>query len=181
MDRSRYEDAWKSWLCRGCMRLKSGVRRLDLVVKETVLDDAALNTVFGTGVGIARRDFLLSLGDTTVREHLHVGKLFGSTGEPFGDWVTFHGKHPVVVRGSKQASFRICEGCGRPTYFAMGKKYLYPRPPSGVPILDKFDGGLVVTEEIVKRVSLNRWRKVNCVKLPVLLAPKDSLPELVVV
>lgn len=159
---------------------KPGVQGVNLTVQERTPENTPLNTVAGTGVGVARKDFLAELGDTAVRKYLFVGRVIGPDGEVFKDWVTFRGKHLIIVRGSKEAGYRICDVCGQPAYFAMGKKYLYPVPPAGVSIFDKFNGGLVVSPEIMERVTLNRWRKLKCVKLPVVSVPKDSLPALTV-
>jgi hypothetical protein len=182
LTREAYDQARNTWLCVGCASPKPDVREVDLVLEdiEEVPENLPLSFHFGSGVGVARRDFLLSLGEEEVGRDLCLGCVLGPEGQLFNDWVTFIGKHRIIVRGTKHAGARICEECGRQIYFAMGRRYLYPRPPEGVSIFDKGSSGLVVTEALVGRVKLDRWRGLSCLKLPVLGAPLDGLGELAV-
>jgi hypothetical protein len=104
--------------------------------------------------------------------------LFGPKGQLLEDYVTFNGKHRIIVRGTKHVSARICDVCGRQFYFSMGRQYLCPQPTEGVTMFHKGSSGLVVTEEIFARVNVKQWRGLACVRLPVLSAPQDGLGEL---
>ncbi len=48
-------------------------------------------------------------------------------------------------------------------------------PPPGISIFDKGNGELVVTEELMKRISLRTWRKLKGARLFVLDCPRDGL------
>jgi hypothetical protein len=178
MVKSGYEQARKTWLCTGCAFPRPDTKVVDAAIQEKEPDNVALNFIGGCGLGIVRKDFLLALGEDTVREHLHLGSVGGPDGRLLEDWVTFVGRHRIIVRGSKNAGVRLCSECGRTVYFAIGQLYLYPKPPYGVSIFDAGNGGLVVTGELVGRVKLNSWRKLDCTRLPVLEAPRDGLVEL---
>lgn len=180
LTREAYNKARNTWLCTGCASPKPDVRKVDLVIEdmESAPENLPLNFHFGSGVGVARKDFLFSLGKEEVERELCLGQVFGPEGQLLDDWVTFMGKHRIIVRGTKHAGARICEECGRQIYFALGRRYLYPRPPEGISIFDQGSSGLVVTEVLVGRVKLNQWRGLSCLKLPVLTAPRDGLGEL---
>lgn len=177
MAKSCWEKARKSWLCPGCGNPREQ-RTIELTIQEDEPDNTPLNMISGCTVGIARKDFLFCFGEDIVRQHLYLGHVFGPDGHPLENWVTFVGRHRIIVRGSKNAGVRRCSECGRNVYFAMGELYLYPQPPAGVLIFDAGNGGLVVTEELVRRIKLNKWRKLDCRRLPVLDYPLDGLVEL---
>ena len=61
----------------------------------------------------------------------------------------------------------------------MGRRYLFPRPPTDALIYESDLFGLVTTREVIASITLNRWPKLGLEKLQVLEKPKDSLPELV--
>jgi hypothetical protein len=171
-------NAGLSWRCPVCGRPKPGERELDATIEEDKMEKTPLSFIFGYGLGLARKDFLFGLGEDKVREDLYLGRLFSERKGLLDDWVTFNGKHRIFVRGSEHAQHRQCTECGRHFYFAMGRQYLHPQPPAGVAIFDKGYGGLVVTEELAGRITLNRWPKLVCEKLPVLATPLDGFPNL---
>ncbi len=173
-----YEQARKTWLCTGCGYPKSDTKEVDATIQEGKPDNTPLNMISGCGVGIAQKDFLFSIGEDFVRQHLYLGRVFASDKRPLESWVTFVGRHRIIVRGAKNAGVRRCAECGRNVYFAMGQLYLYPEPPPGIAIFDAGNGGLVVSEALIERVNLNAWRKLDCTELPVLAIPIDGLHKL---
>lgn len=178
MEIPAYEEARKTWLCTGCGSPKPGVEAVDAMIQEDKLDNTPLNFVSGCGIGIARRDFLSVLGDAQVDQYLWLGRVFGPDGNLLKKWVTFNGKNKIIIRGSKHVAVRSCPFCQRQVYFAMAPLYLYPEPKSGVGIFDADMGTLVITKEIMAKITLNKWRKIDCDKLPVLEWPTDGLTEL---
>jgi len=178
MVKSVYEQARKTWLCTACGFPRPDTKEVDATIQEEKLDNTPLNMISGCGVGIAHKDFLFSFGEDFVRQHLYLGQVFTPDKHPLQSWVTFVGRHRIIVRGSKNAGVRRCADCGRNVYFAMGELYLCPEPPLGIAIFDAGNGGLVVSEALMELVNLNAWRKLDCRKLPVLTLPKDGLHEL---
>ncbi len=172
-----YAQARRTWLCTECGNPREP-RSIDLAIQEQDPDNTPLNMVSGCSVGIARKDFLLSLGEQIVRHHLHLGQVSGPDQRPIDNWLTFVGRHRIIVRGSKNATVRRCGECGTNVYFAMGKRYLYPQPPPGISIFDAGFGGLVVTQDVLDQTKLTTWRKLDCTKLPLLVVPKDGLGDL---
>jgi hypothetical protein len=178
MEKSMAASARVEWLCTGCAFPKPDATRVNVTIQEVQPDNTPLNFVSGSGLGIARKEFLLSFGEAIIRQNLWLGDVFDPDGRLLENWSTFVGRRKIIVRGSKNAGVRRCSACGRVVYFAMGAPYLFPRPAEGVAILDAGNGGLVVTESLVESLDLNKWRKLDCVKLPVLNRPKDGLGNL---
>lgn len=178
LQRSAYEEARKTWLCTGCGFPKPDVRAVDVAIQERTPDDTPLNVVFGCGTGIAKKSFLYAVGESIVNEHLYTGRVFGPSGELLTDWISFNGKYKIILRGSENVGVRRCDECGRNVYFATGKRYLYPTPTGGVRIFHAGNGRLIMTEDLVMRLNLNAWRKLECTKLPVLSCPLDGLVDL---
>lgn len=171
--------ALETWLCSECAHIKPEFTAIDITIQEKEPEDTPLNLIQGARLGIARKDFLLALGEETVRRDLYLGRLFDPDGKLLNNWVTFHGRKKLIVRGSKHVTYRKCQRCGEHVYFAMGEKYLYPQPPGDAKIFDD-GGGIVLTEEIFEQIrpNLKRWRKLAVDKLPVLTKPNDKLPKL---
>jgi hypothetical protein len=138
----------------------------------------ALSFVWGTTVGVIHRDFAVALGRDVVEAHLLLGSLRTEEGKLLDHWSTFIGRHRVIVRGSREASYRRCEVCGTVIYFSLGKKYLFPAPDPHVEIFDAGFGRVIVTADVYARLSGTKWRGLGIVELPVMTAPADGLGEL---
>lgn len=178
MVKSAYLQARQTWLCNGCAFPKPNTEVVDVTIQEEEPDNTPLNMISGCGVGIAWKEFLFAFGEELVRQHLYLGQVFGPSGSPMENWTTFVGRHKIIVRGSKNVTVRRCSECGRNIYFGMGQSYLYPQPLLDVSIFDVGNGVLVVSEELVSRINLNRWRKLDCTRLSVLNVPLDGLNAL---
>ena len=175
MVKEHYEEAKRTWLCMGCLRPKQPFHGIDAHIQEQTPSDPPLNFVNGCGLGIIRTDFLNQLGSDVVARDLCIGRLLGPDKRQIEEWVTFRGRHSLIVRGSKNVACRHCTECGRFVYFAMGKKYLYPMPRRDVSVFDSGWGGLVVTESVYRGLNVGCWRKMYADKLPVVNEPFDSL------
>ena len=172
-----YEYARSTWLCAECGSPMPGTTSVDVRIQERTPPEKPLTFVHC--VPIIHRALLNSIGLELVRTYLYIGKVFGPTGMELEDWVTFRGHQRVIVRGSKSASYRQCCNCGQILYFAMGKRYLYPRPADDAAIYESDLSGLVVRPELLRRVHAERWPQLGVEKLPVVGVPWDNLPELV--
>jgi hypothetical protein len=86
---------------------------------------------------------------------LYLGDVFGPDGTRWDDWVTFRGKHGLIVRGSTEhAGNRLCPECGRNCYFGMHPQYLYPQPPTDVEIFQSDLWGLILRPDIATEVGI---------------------------
>lgn len=178
MAKDAYERARATWLCVGCTAPKPGTKAVDVHIQEKMPAEPSLTFVNGCGVPIANREFLMSLGIDLVQQDLYLGKVFGPTGDVFTNLVTFRGRRQIIVRGSKNVSYRQCDVCGRSVYFAMGNRYLYPQPAADVSIFESDLFGLVVASEAMERIKINQWRKLGVEELKVTEKPQDGLSKL---
>lgn len=178
MVNDEYEKARLTWLCVGCMTPKNIAVPIDAQIEEKLPADPPLNFINGCGLGLVRASFLAALGPAVISRDLLIGRLLGPDGALVDDWVTFRGRYRVLVRGSKNISYRRCTDCGRHVYFAMGKRYLYPQPPDDAEVFESDLLGLVVRGDVFSRLALATWPKIQLDKLGVPTAPKDSLGPL---
>lgn len=180
MDNRKYWEARDTWLCGGCAAPKPGTGRIDIVLEDSRLGPVALNMVSGTSVGVAHRPLLEELGWNAVSRDLWLGAVQRDDGKVFEDWVAFHGRHRIIVRGKELANYRVCNECHRAVYFAKDDGYLYPAPTPDVDVLDAGTGLLVVTNRLFDLASVgSRWHGLKVIELPVLDKPLDGFDELV--
>lgn len=177
MDREKAKIAEDMWSCKGCYHPKPDVKALDAHIMDNVLD-GQLNCVWGYALPLARKTFLLRFGEDRVRQCLYIGKVFGPDGELMEDWVTYRGKHSLIVRGTQDAGYRVCDQCGRNVYAAGPRRYLYPAPHEGIEMFQSQSCGLIVPEDIVKELRIGKAQGFRMAKLPVLSQPLDGLPPL---
>ena len=175
-----YEEATRTWLCNGCKEPKPGVAEVDVVLDNPRITKVPLNIVNGCGVPVARKDFLFSFGEDLVRRDLYLGRVFDPDRKEITELVTFRGKFRLLVRGQKRVSHRICPECGRTRCSSMiGGRYVFPHPPEGVSLFESQLWGLVMPEEVFRRIDLSQWRKVTHEVLQVPPSPPDGLLDLV--
>jgi hypothetical protein len=173
-----HAEAQRTWLCAECGRPKKGVGVFEAHL-AALPRDPPLNFLNGTLVGVAYKPFLNRFPASAVEHDLYLGPVYGPKGNLLADWVTFHGRVRLIVRGSKHVSHRKCPNCNRDGYFAMGKPYLYPAPPGGAVLYESGRGGLILSMELYETLDLGKWRKLSIQQLNVVDAPRDGLGELV--
>ncbi len=162
-------------ICAGCLYPKPGVTTFDVRLQDRAPRDKPLNFVYGYAVGLMHRELLDLIGMQVVQRDLYIGRVTGARGDQLADWVTFRGRRQVIIRGSKDATYRVCPECDRVVYFASGKQYLYPAPPADAMVFGTQHAGLIVGQEVQDRVAAKKWRRLGVEKLPVLDEPLDGL------
>jgi len=176
-DKPAYAEARATWLCHGCCRPYPETQRIDTRIEDDEID-GPLNMLNGCGVALAYKPFLMRFGEERVRQNLNVGRVYDPNGRLLSDWVTFIGKHVLIVRGNEHAKHRVCSNCGRNLYFAMGRKYLFPQPPQGIDLFESDLWGLIVPESVAETLDISESNGIWIEKLPVLDEPLDGLPPL---
>jgi hypothetical protein len=179
INESSLAEAEKTWLCRGGNGVKPSVTTVDVNIQENTPGKDPLNIVSGTGVAIARRDFLGEVGEAEVRNHFWLGRVLLPGRKEASDWTTYRGRKRLIIRGSKNVAHRYCPECGQFLYYAAGPRYLCPTPPSDVNIFESDLQGLVLTKEVFVRLALRKWTKLFIEKVPVPTQPRDGLPVLI--
>lgn len=178
LEKSAYSRAVETWLCTSCCAPKPTAGLIDVQIQEERPGDNPITFVSGCGVVLARSELLTALGPKRVHDDLLLGIVRGPSGQVMREWVTVRGRHRVIVRGSRNVSYRQCELCGRHVYFAMGARYLFPAPLGGASIYESDLYGLVVAPSVLEGASLDQWINLGIEKLKVLHKPKDLLGEL---
>jgi hypothetical protein len=180
MDKGQYWQARDTWLCNGCGAPKPGTEKIDIILQNTELGPVPLNMISGTGLGIGRRPFFEELGWRGVSRDLWLGAVHRDDGKLCEDWVSYHGRHPIIVRGKELASYRVCRECSRVVYFAKDDSYLCPPPPSSVDVFDAGNSLLVVSDRLFDLSSIKPlWHGLKVSELPVLETPLDGFDEIV--
>lgn len=167
-----------TWRCRGCGGPRRGTGAVDVVLQEKASEIRKPLNFDVAGVGLIYKPLLEQLGAEVVRRDLFLGRVFGRTGL-LEDWATFRGRIEVIVRGTKEAGYRVCEDCGNVLYFARGKKQLYPAPPADATLYESDSWGLIVPPWLFESLDLTRWKRGMTIdRLPIVDAPADGLGEL---
>lgn len=178
MPREEYERARASWLCTGCAGPRLGTGIVDVTIQETHPVDAPLTFVSGCGVGLVHQELLVTLGADSVRKDLLLGRVFGPSGSEIEGWSTFRGRRRLAIRGTSNVGLRRCAVCGRQLYFATGKRYLFPAPPSGITIFESHLWGLVIDSDLMRSISVGAWPKLEVEELKIRKEPSDDLPKI---
>jgi hypothetical protein len=170
----------EGWWCGSCRNPKPQTGSIDFQISETAPIYSPLCNAAFFGVNFIYEDFLSSLFEGNVQHDLMLGKLYGQSGALIKGWVTFRGRHPVIIRGSLKAGYeqyvntRICETCGNRLYSAFAPHYLYPPPDQSIPILQSDVGGLLIQHEIANNLKIKRKKGFGIELLNVVKNPKDG-------
>jgi hypothetical protein len=140
--------------------------------------DKPLNFVSGCGLPIVYVPFLERFPRGLVDRDLYLGKIRLENGREVSEWATFRGRRRILVRGTKDPHFRKCDQCGRHTYSALGKAYLYPDPNEEYMLFESGGFGLVLSEQLYSLLDLGEWKKLEIERAPVLDPPPDGFGEL---
>ena len=168
-------NALKKLVCPDCYELKRENIPIDVRLSERIIKDAPLNFVVDLLIGVARRGFLDIFGKEIVDRDLYIGKVLGPDGKQIDDWVTFRGRQPLMVRGSRHFGNRTCKVCGRNAYFAMGKRFIFPSPPIDATIFESNRRGLVIPSSLFERIDMTKYRrKFNIENLHIPTEPPDG-------
>jgi rubredoxin len=179
LTKSAFQEARRTWLCPGCNAPKPGLTAIDLKLQGKNLPKNPLNIVFGAGIGVARREFLEEFGPEIIKRDLYIGRVRNEDDVELPDFVSFRGRHNVLVRGVHLAGYRTCADCGRNVYYAGPKWYLYPAPAPGVDLFESNTHQLVSSEKAFENLTPKRWnRRVHLTKLHILEKPLDGFVEL---
>ncbi len=170
--------AQQTWVCTEGPHPKPNAQIVDVWLQERTPPDRPLNFLMLGGVPLVHRELLSLLGEDNIERDLYVGRVFGRGDKLLEDWVTARGRRRVILRGVKEASYRLCPDCGRILYSSHDDCYLFPAPPPETAIFESSLFGLVVTREIGERVlaekRARKWRRIAIDPLQILDPPPDG-------
>jgi hypothetical protein len=169
------DKARRTWACPEGPHPKPDAAAIDVCLQESTPRDKPLNFVMFGGIPVVHQELLDLVGADNVARDLYIGRVYGGGGKLLKDWVAARGRRRLILRGTPQAGYRTCAGCGRALYSAMGDRYLYPAPPQDAAIFESSLFGFVVTREIAERMTSRKWRRMSVDPLPILNEPLDGL------
>jgi len=149
---------------------------IDVHVEERNAYKDLMSGVSGKGLIVAKDEFIELFPDE-IGAQIFIGKLFNPDGKNIAGISTINCHKRLVVRGTKNVSYRRCPSCNRLIYFASGRRYLCPSPedPSGIYVTDL--AGLVVNSDLFGSISSGLVAEdINIEELNVLVEPLDGLP-----
>jgi len=172
-----YERAFRDrWMCTKYWHFLGEPSAIDLYLDHEP-HNTPLNTV-PLVAGYARIDFLQTIGIDLFREHFYIGRVVNDKGVTCDDFVSFRGKHWLLIRGNERSTYRRCEACGGHLYFPIGDHYLLADRLTDAPLYGCNLGGFIADEEVYKRITNRKWELVEFVELPVLDKPQDGHDDL---
>jgi hypothetical protein len=164
-------------MCNDCRQISARIcnRPIDVWIEHHP-GPAALNSVNPPHIGIARRDFL-DLFSEEINQYLHLGKVFLSNGKKLEDYVTFVSDKRLLIRGGKDPSYRTCNMCKGFIYWpGWSDWYVVRSSLTGRKLYEAGGfGGLLVTEELRKRIKKGVWKGIEIIKIPVVDEARDGI------
>jgi hypothetical protein len=175
--RGEFELSLGKWVCPRCHLVRPGCGAIDVRIEDDGPIEKPLGIEAKSGLGLVWTQFLDPLGPELVASELYLGSVMRGNGDVVKGWSTFHGRHRVIVRGSKKSlNYRRCQACGRKSYMADGPYYLCPTPAPEHQILTT-DCGFVLRPELFALLKIEgRRRSLRVQHLDVLETPADGLP-----
>jgi hypothetical protein len=170
------ERALGSWVCPRCQFVLPGCGPIDIVIGDEGPIDTPLAFLYVHWLGLVWNEFLAPLGPELVARDLHLGRVAYPDGRVVEGWSTFHGRHRVLIRGSKKGlDYSRCQKCGRKYYNSFGPYYLCPPPPEHEILTT--DCGLILRHELFSLLKIKGQRKrVTIRRLAVREYLNDRLP-----
>lgn len=139
------------------------------------LNRADMETAHFASVRILHTDVLAALFPAGVPDTLSIGSVYDVRGKLIDSLKTCRPRLYVELRGSKNASYRYCRGCGRLCYFAQGYPYVCGSIIN-VPIVGS-SLGLMVSSVIGQALVAQKWRKLEVRPVNREVHALDSFPD----
>ena len=126
---------------------------------------------------IMRKDFF-ELFANEMRQ-LNVGKVCLKTESiVLHDYVSVVGYPRLRIRGGPESQMCPCPVCGNPRYRASDPCYILRKTIINQSIYISTIGGIIVTEELAKRIGKKKWKGIYIQKIPIRDEPIDSFGDI---
>jgi hypothetical protein len=163
--------------CTHCARPRSPDAPSEIIVDDEHLLHSPLTGDPFRGITIAKKSLLKLIELKDMSNYLRMGAVRNMAGKLFDDWVYMYSPDRVIIRGTREASFRTCPECGHTLYSAQGPEYLYPAPPEDVPVFQSRRSSLLVDSRFLDRSRLPKSRSLGTQILKIADKPRDGLGE----
>lgn len=166
------------WVCSQCLS------PIEHTLPEPILlsqypADVPLNILVGTGLGVISKAFIEDLGRQEVLEQIETTELLVTGREvPLAHFFAFRERSVrVLIRGNEASIFRKCEICQTVLYFPRGRWYVLEQDLRARLPLYCLQIGILVREDLLKRISRKKYTNLSIVKMKLLSDPRDRLPK----
>lgn len=162
--------------CSHCSRARYLRGPTDIVLDDDCLRHSPLTGDPFHGITIIQKSLLDLIEIEDISRYFCMGAVRNTKGELFGGWVYLYNPDRIIIRGTREATFRNCPECGRTLYSAQGPEYLYPAPPKDIPIFQSLTSVLVDSRYLDRsRLPKSRWLGSQILKIAE--KPRDGLGE----
>ncbi len=130
----------------------------------------------GTGIWILRKDLVLVLGLDNIEKVYYIGKVYDVNKNISEEYISIVPKVEIFIRGGKESTCNICDKCGTILYFPLPIDNWY-LADKNIPNFSLFPSGLagiIVNDEIFKKLKKSGIKKIGYEKLPVLEEAVDG-------
>jgi hypothetical protein len=162
--------------CSHCLRSRNYEAPSEIIVADDHLLHSPLTGDPFRGITIVKKSLLKLIELKDMSNYLRMGAVRNMAGKLFDDWVYMYSPDRVIIRGTREASFRTCPECGHTLYSAQGPEYLYPAPPEDVPVFQSLTS-ILVDSRFLDRSRLPKSRSLGTQILKIADKPRDGLGE----
>lgn len=151
---------------------------IDVFLNDTIKKGfAPISYVRGTFIGMLHKDIVSLLGLQNIENIYYVGKIYDINKNLSKEYISVVPKVSVFVRGGKESNFRICEKCGAVSYFPLplNSWYIIDKSIPNPILFPSALAGIIVNEEIYKKIKKSGIKRIGYEKLPVLKEAIDGL------
>lgn len=92
------QERGEGFMCKACRTVKPLPITLGTIIVQGVIDDAPFG-VIDAGLGLARREFLYSLGDKIIERYFYTGDVINYKGKRLDNWVAYRPKASLYSEG----------------------------------------------------------------------------------
>lgn len=170
-------EAHKGIFCPQCRRPCNHNAPAEMIVDDYALRPSPITAAAYDGVTFAKKSLLALIEIDDISRYLHVGAVQTFEGKLLEDWVYLYGVDRIIIRGTREAGFRTCPGCGRTLYSSQGPEYLYPAPDENVPIFQTDLCGILIDSRYLDRSRLPKARWLGSKIIKIADRPRDGLGE----
>jgi hypothetical protein len=149
LDWTDFESTKNSWFCRGCNWVYPNKLGIDVNTSIDCLKNRYLTFLNGTGLVLAHKGLLSLLPVDLVEQGFNLGNVRSRDGRSLDTWRSMNAINRIIVRGTKNVSFRVCEACGRNVYFAQGTPYVFQSQIEGKSIFGTDSYGILIDSKYV--------------------------------
>lgn len=133
---------------------------------------ADMETAHVASLTLLHHKVLKLIDAEAVATCLILGAVFDASGQVKNDWSVCRPRFFTALRGSKFASYRYCDRCGRLCYFAKGTPHV--NAGQSFPLITGTCLGLLMHARVASPLLEKKWRKISISPVHSITPPPDG-------